>query len=266
MKLVLGNRSAVTVATLEAEDGTPSRHITELEPAKRSTEVIFPDDWTPGQMVRALTDSDGIMANHYAEGHEADVPWVAVEGNDEMATLFGVLLGAEVRTYEENHDTGNGGGAGGVQTALLTTALLGFTLWSISRFGNYLKTNAGNDFQAKQMAGAASATAVAKWMALTATATAPSASDTTLTGEIATASGGLIRQSAAYAHTASANTYTLTGTFTANGNDSLPVTIAQMGVFDASSSGNMPFRTLISPTATLSASGDVLTVTQTVTM
>lgn len=136
----------------------------------------------------------------------------------------------------------------------------------LSNLSPYLKTNAGNDFQAKQMAGAASATAVAKWMALTATATAPSATDTVLTGEITTGGGGLIRQVAAYAHTASTNTYTLTGTYTANGSDSLPVTIAQMGVFDASSSGNLVFRTLISPTATLSASGDVLTVTQTVTM
>lgn len=48
-----------------------------------------------------------------------------------------------------------------------------------------MKTNAGHDFQAKQMAGAASATAVAKWMALTANVTAPAAGDTTLTGEIA---------------------------------------------------------------------------------
>lgn len=129
-----------------------------------------------------------------------------------------------------------------------------------------MKTNAGHDFQAKQMAGAASATAVAKWMALTANVTAPAAGDTTLTGEIATASGGLIRQAAVYAHTAGTNTYTLTGTFTANGNDTLPVTIGKMGVFDAASTGNMVFETLISPTATLSASGDVLTVTQTVTM
>lgn len=132
-----------------------------------------------------------------------------------------------------------------------------------------LKTNAGHDVQARQMASAgaaASATAVLRFMALTANTTAPAATDTTLTGEIATASGGLIRQSATPAHTTGTNTYTLTGTFTANGNDVLPVTIGKMGVFDASAAGNMGFTTLISPTATLSASGDVLTVTQTVTM
>lgn len=136
----------------------------------------------------------------------------------------------------------------------------------ISALTPQLKTNAGNDFQAKQMAGVASATAVAKFMALTATATAPAVTDTVLTGEIVTGGGGLIRQAAAYAHTAATNTYTLTGTFTANGSDVLPVTIAQMGVFDAAAAGNLVFRTLITPTATLSAVSDVLTVTQTVTM
>lgn len=129
-----------------------------------------------------------------------------------------------------------------------------------------MKTNAGNDFQAKQMAGAASTTTLAKYVAITANTTAPAASDTTLTGEITTASGGLIRQTGVYAHTTGANTFTITATFTANGSDSLPVTIGKMGTFDATSSGNLIFETLVSPTATISASGDVLTITQTVTM
>jgi hypothetical protein len=53
--------------------------------------------------------------------------------------------------------------------------------------------------------------------------------------------------------------------FTANGSDSLPVTIGKRGVFDAASAGNMVFETLVSPTATISASGDQLTLTDTVT-
>lgn len=106
------------------------------------------------------------------------------------------------------------------------------------------------------------------YMALTATATAPSATDTVLTGEITTASGGLIRQAAAYAHTTGASTYTLTGTYTVNGSDSIPVTIAQMGTFDTltGATGILLHRTLLSATATLSAIGDSLTVTETVTM
>lgn len=129
-----------------------------------------------------------------------------------------------------------------------------------------LVTNGGLDFIATQLGGSASATAVGKFMALTANATAASASDTTLTSEITTASGGLIRATATYAHTTSASTYTISNTFTANGNDSLPVTIAKIGIFTASSSGTMVFETLLSATATISASGDTLAVTDTVTI
>jgi hypothetical protein len=64
--------------------------------------------------------------------------------------------------------------------------------------------------------------APAAYMALAnnATAVAPAATDTALTGEITTASGGLIRKLATYAHTAAsggAGTTTLTKTWTANG-------------------------------------------------
>lgn len=130
-----------------------------------------------------------------------------------------------------------------------------------------LVTNAGLDFISKQLAGTtASATAVAKWVALTANSTAPAAGDTALTGEIATASGGLIRAAGTYAHTAAASTYTVSNTFTANANDTLPVTVAKAGTFDAASTGNMPFETLLSATATLSAIGDNIPLTWTVTV
>jgi hypothetical protein len=128
-----------------------------------------------------------------------------------------------------------------------------------------LFTNAGRDVVAAQVSGAGG-TAVLKYMALTANATSPAAGDTTLTAEIATGGGGLVRAVAAYAHTGGTATYTLSKTFTANGSDTLPVTIAKIGVFDASSSGNMGFETLLSSTATLSASGDALTVTDTITL
>lgn len=75
--------------------------------------------------------------------------------------------------------------------------------------------------------------APAWYIALTANSTAPAAGDTTLASEITTAGGGLVRKLATYAHTAGASSYTL-------------------------------FETLVSPTATLSASGDQLTITQTV--
>lgn len=107
--------------------------------------------------------------------------------------------------------------------------------------------------------------APAWYMALTANSTAPSATDTTLAGEITTAGGGLVRKLATYAHTAGTNAYTLTATFTANGSDSLPVTVAKIGVFNSIASGLMVFETLLSATATLTASGDPVTVTHSIT-
>lgn len=106
------------------------------------------------------------------------------------------------------------------------------------------------------------------FVGLTANNSAAAAGDTTLTGEIVTAGGGLVRKIAPFAHTAGTNTYTLTPVYTANGSDSLPVTVAKIGVFSSmvvASTIAMMFETLLSATATLSASGDTLTVTETVT-
>lgn len=128
-------------------------------------------------------------------------------------------------------------------------------------------THAGRDMVASALGDrSGSRAAAADYLALTANATAPATSDTTLTAEIATGGGGLIRAQATYAHTGGTATYTLTKTFTANGSDSLPVTIAKVGVFNASSSGTLAWATLLSTTATLSASGDALTVTETITV
>jgi hypothetical protein len=129
-----------------------------------------------------------------------------------------------------------------------------------------LVTNAGLDYASKQLGGTASATAVAVNMALTNDSTAPSATDTTLASEYNHASAGLNRKACTYAHTAGASTYTLTVTFTANGSDVLPFTANKMGVFDATSSGNMPIETLVSPAITWNASGDAGTITETVTV
>jgi len=128
-------------------------------------------------------------------------------------------------------------------------------------------TNAGRDMVASALGDrSGSRAAAADYLALTANSTSPAAGDTSLTSEIATASGGLIRAQATYAHTGGTATYTLTKTFTANGNDSLPVTIAKVGVFNASSSGTLVWSTLLGTTATISASGDALTVTETITI
>jgi hypothetical protein len=108
--------------------------------------------------------------------------------------------------------------------------------------------------------------APAWYMALTANVTGPANGDTTLAAEITTGGGGLIRKLCPVAHTAGASTYTLTPVYTANGSDALPVTIGKVGVFNSIVSGQMLFETLLGTTATLSLSGDQLTITDTVTM
>lgn len=106
----------------------------------------------------------------------------------------------------------------------------------------------------------------ALFMALTANSTAPASTDVTLASEITTAGGGLIRKIAVMAHTAGTNTVTATGVFTANGSDSLPVTIAKIAVGPSIvATYKSALQTLLSSTATLNVSGDQLTVTDTIT-
>lgn len=107
----------------------------------------------------------------------------------------------------------------------------------------------------------------AMFMGLSENSSAVVNGDTTLTGEITTAGGGLIRKVGTLAHTAGATTGTVTATFTANGSDSLPVTIAKMGL-SPSILSTMPnlFLTLLNATATLSVVGDQVTVTETITL
>jgi hypothetical protein len=253
--VVLGNRHAVQ-GKLGA-DGETEREV--LPRGKRATIVDLPDEWSLGQCFTNITDPRGVWAAH-VEVKEGKVPapaWVASD-NNLLAQLIAEHFGCERRELESS-----GGTLGAAKALPVLWLTLAFLLWHLTIA---LKTNAGNDFQAKQMAGSASATAVAKWVAITANTTAPAVGDTTLTGEITTAGGGLVRAVGAYAHTTSAASYTITTTFTANGSDSLPVTIGKRAHFDAASTGNMVFETLVSPTATLSASGDSLTLTDTVSL
>lgn len=104
------------------------------------------------------------------------------------------------------------------------------------------------------------------YLGLSANTTAPSGSDTSLTGEILTAGGGLVPQAVTYSHTNGTGTFTASATSTANGSDSLPVTIGSMCLRTASGGGGtMRVREVLSSTATISASGDALTTTYTLT-
>jgi hypothetical protein len=107
------------------------------------------------------------------------------------------------------------------------------------------------------------------FIGISSTNAASVATDTTMAGEITTSGGGLIRAIATYAHSASATTYTLTNTFTANGTDSLPVTVYRDGVFTSMVSGStttMMLETLLNASATFSLSGDNMALTHTITV
>lgn len=123
-----------------------------------------------------------------------------------------------------------------------------------------LRTNAGANFWNAQLFGAASATAVAKWIALTTDATAPGAGDTTLTSEETT--NGLVRTAGSVVHTNNAATTTISVTFTYTG--AVSKVIAKVGLFDAVSGGNLVLETLLNATGTVNANGDTITVTWTV--
>lgn len=124
-----------------------------------------------------------------------------------------------------------------------------------------MRTNAGRDHQAQVMAdNASNATGVyesASYIGLSANDTAPSASDTTLAGEIV--SGTLVRAQAVFAHTSGTNLFTLTKTFTSDQS----VTINKIGVFNAAVGGTLCFEALLDAPVTL-RSGDQIQITHAV--
>jgi hypothetical protein len=256
MRVVLGNRDA-----LHSKDNGET--FERMSKGKRATSVEFPEGTSLREALQIVTGPQGVWPHHAAEG--ATPAWVASDNSALAELLSSEFGGVEVRELEEPSSGGSGVGAKLAPLLGLMLALVSM-LAALQRVLLLLKTNACNDFQAAQMGGAASATAVAKFVGLTANTTAPAAGDTTLTAEITTAGGGLIRKAGTYAHTTGAANYTITTVFTANGSDSLPVTIGKRGIFDAVTGGNLVFETLVSPTATLSASGDQLTLTDTISL
>jgi hypothetical protein len=102
----------------------------------------------------------------------------------------------------------------------------------------------------------------ASWLAVTSDATAPAATDTTLTSEATT--NGFARAVGTYSHTAAASTYSLSKLFTASGT----LTVNKGAVFGACNTtggGVMPFESAEPSPPTL-ISGDTLTQTVTVTI
>jgi len=126
-----------------------------------------------------------------------------------------------------------------------------------------MRTNAGRDLQARQLGDTASnatgSYAPANYIGVSASTSAPAATDTVLAGEIA--SGTLVRKQAVYAHTDGTNSYTLTATFVSD----QAIVLAKVGIFNAASGGTMAFETLLPSTANL-VSGDQTQITETVTL
>jgi len=131
-------------------------------------------------------------------------------------------------------------------------------------------TSNGKDFIAAQLVGAttatvpggASATAVAKYMGITTDTSQTLATATSITSE--ETANGLSRVAGTVGYTVGANLYTVTGTWNYSG--STAKVIARVGLFNAISGGILVFFTALQTTATLSTSGDSLTIQQTVNL
>lgn len=194
--------------------------------------------------------------------------------NDRVLAGLAAVLGTELRDYavaiREIEDI-LVPHAGGAKPTWVDTNDEGLARAIAKVYGSHigqpenLLTNVGRDALHHQGWDTAAPPAQFNYMALTASVVAPAATDTVLAGEIATVGGGLVRAQATFAHTTGTNTSTLTKTFTANGTDALPVTIAQIGVFNAAAVGVLCFHTALTSTITLNVSGDSITVTETVT-
>jgi len=103
----------------------------------------------------------------------------------------------------------------------------------------------------------------AAWVAVSANTAEPKATNETLAGEIKTAEGGLVRALSKFTYLGT-NKYKVEVTFTANVHDTVPVTLAKIGIFNASKEGVLMFESLLTATAEIKESGDSVTITDTV--
>lgn len=108
------------------------------------------------------------------------------------------------------------------------------------------------------------------YMAITTDTGAPSATDTTLASEITAAGSGCVRKLATYAHTTGVASYSVAATYTYTSTDQTfgSRAIAKIGIFNTltPATGRMQFETLLAQTATLTATGDALTITDSVSL
>jgi hypothetical protein len=253
--VLLGNSAPLVQITRKLDDDSVERVAVPAEHLKQSTTRVemWPGFDDPEFVSRTTsTDNDRMLAMiHRSLSDEHKVYAVGVS---EVEQLFGNHSGNSKPDWVSSNDEKFAEALGSH-----------FGCQVMPHEPTMLLTNGGRDLIHAASFGTSAQPAAANYIALTANATAPAATDTTLTAEIATGGGGLIRAQATYAHTAGTNTTTLTKTFTANGSDALPVTVAKIGIFNAATVGTMTFETLLNATATLSAVGDNVTITETIT-
>lgn len=107
------------------------------------------------------------------------------------------------------------------------------------------------------------------YIAVTTDSTNPSATDTTLASEITTAGSGLIRKLATFGHTLGVASYSLAVTLTGTATDQSTGAqiLAKAAIFNTltGATGRMQFETKLAQTATITATGDQVTITDTVT-
>jgi hypothetical protein len=252
--VILGNDAPLQQIHVRDQDGAITQSIAVPHPTlnQSTTRVeMWPGFDDPEFVERSLSTDNDRMLSMIARGLSDDERKYAV-GLLELEQVMAAHSGISKPAYVVSSDAAFARTIGkhfncpvGEPTALLTSG--------------------GRDALHAQNYSTSAPPATFNYIALTASTTAPAATDTTLTGEITTTGGGLIRAQATYAHTAGTNTTTLTKTFTANGSDALPVTVAQIGVFNASTAGTLAYHTALNATATLTTSGDNVTVTETIT-
>lgn len=260
-------------------------------PAER-TVVLFGND--APQMTVPVHDEDGVRvgqrkvpARHLRQSETRVVMWPGFDhpdivrlalstDNDRRLSMIGRTLADEHREYAIGvHELEEvvAEHAAGVKPAWVASSDRQFAEAIAAHFGcpvldappSMLLTNVGRDAHHAQLYGTSAPPATFNYMALSANATAPAATNTTLAGEIVTA--GLARALATYAHTAGTNTSTLTKTFTAVAADVSggSVTVAKFAIFNAAAAGTEGYETLLNSTALISVAGDNVTVTETLT-
>ena len=224
-------------------------------PGQHVTRVVFPEDMA---LMEQFTSAVNLIAYHVAEG--ASPAWID-SNSESLETLlkdhFSIST-SRPRTWGKDTGADKLPRMSDLMALCLAPVVLAAVMLN-------LRTNAGRDWQANVMGGGGLAGAgtgamrTADYIGVTNDTTAPDVANTTLPGEVTT--GTLARAQAAFAHTNGTATYTLTKTFSSD----QTITVAKMGVFNASTGGTLVFETLLNAVAPL-VSGDQLAITETITL